>query len=302
MIDGLLGALSIYSQFLLIATTISLGSLSLLKVGKIRSYTSRTTLLMLPMIGALMLELWQGIPCIVHQLSTGVDYIAHLLCAQSLLQLTCILWSAGIGISLVAMGITLGIQSTLGYVIIEKKFGGNPITEEAGDLHTRVNELSRKAAVVPPKLFLIESSKSHIFSTGHGERASIFLSVGLLESLSEDEVAAVLAHEIAHCKNNDSGLKILAGRLKYLLFNPLGFLLEPIISREQEFFADDEASKLVGSPSGLISAMEKLSSSISYGDISVKENSLPNFNGLKWRLFQRHPRVSERINRLQRIT
>ena len=150
-------------------------------------------------------------------------------------------------------------------------------------------------------MYLIESSRPQIFSTGWGRGASIFVSVGLLETLTQDEVAAVVAHEIAHLMNNDSALKTVAEKLKYMLINPLGLFLEPAISREREFFADAEASRFVGGPGGLISAMTKLNPNAENGGEAPGIGTMMGHLELKSRLLRRHPPVSERILRLQAL-
>jgi heat shock protein HtpX len=308
MFETILGFFSTYLSLALITTVLSMGSFTFLNLSDNRSYHARTTLLILPMVGGVLIELWQGIPCILHQISLGTNYIEHLLCGVvpfATQQGTCFTWVATIGISLSITGITWGFNHNYGYKVVKRIHGFKQIGhDEAGDLYSRLEDLASKVGIEKPTLSLIESSKPTIFSIGHSGNVIIFLSVGLLEALSDEEVTSVLAHEIAHCKNHDSDLKTLISSLRYVTFNPLGILFESAISREREFLADAGASKLVGGPNHLISALMKLSSPLGTNDQKNQINSLMSFNSLdefRWRIFSKHPIVDERISRLLQL-
>ena len=76
--------------------------------------------------------------------------------------------------------------------------------EEAVELHRMVEELSTKAGLPKPRVFLIDAPHANAFATGRSpEKAAVAVTRGLLEVLSRREVRGVLAHEIAHVANRD---------------------------------------------------------------------------------------------------
>jgi heat shock protein HtpX len=163
---------------------------------------------------------------------------------------------------------------------------------EAVELHRMVEELSSKAGLPKPRLFLIDAPHANAFATGRSpERAAVAVTRGLLEILSPRELRGVLAHEIAHVMNRDvlvatvaaglatavthlahvlalSGLfgsrdgeeqGSTAGGLLFMLMAPIGATLVQLgISRSREFLADEAGSRLSGDPLALATALEKL--------------------------------------------
>jgi heat shock protein HtpX len=164
--------------------------------------------------------------------------------------------------------------------------------EEAVELHRMVEELSSKAGLPKPRLFLIDAPHANAFATGRSpERAAVAVTRGLLEILSPRELRGVLAHEIAHVMNRDvlvatvaaglatavthlahvlalSGLfgsrdgeeqGSTAGGLLFMLMAPIGATLVQLgISRSREYLADEVGSRLSGDPLALATALEKL--------------------------------------------
>ncbi len=163
---------------------------------------------------------------------------------------------------------------------------------EAVELHRMVEELSSKAGLPKPRVFLIDAPHANAFATGRSpERAAVAVTRGLLEILSPRELRGVLAHEIAHVVNRDvlvatvaaglatavthlahvlalSGLfgsrdgeeqGSTAGGLLFMLMAPIGATLVQLgISRSREYLADESGSRLSGDPLALASALEKL--------------------------------------------
>ena len=164
--------------------------------------------------------------------------------------------------------------------------------EEAVELHRMVEELSSKAGLPKPRVFLIDAPHANAFATGRSpERAAVAVTRGLLEILSPRELRGVLAHEIAHVMNRDvlvatvaaglatavthlahvlalSGLfgsrdgeeqGSTAGGLLFMLMAPIGATLVQLgISRSREYLADESGSRLSGDPLALATALEKL--------------------------------------------
>ena len=164
--------------------------------------------------------------------------------------------------------------------------------EEAVDLHRMVEELSTRAGLPKPRVFLVDAPHANAFATGRSpEKAAVAVTRGLLELLDPREVRGVLAHEIAHVANRDvlvatvaAGLATAvthlahvfafsglfgardgeeegsgASGLLFALVAPFGAMLVQLgISRSREYLADETGARLTGDPLALASALEKL--------------------------------------------
>jgi heat shock protein HtpX len=122
-----------------------------------------------------------------------------------------------------------------------------------------VRKLAATAGISTPQISLIDSGTPWAFITRSREGKVLAVSVGLLESLEPTEIEACLAHEISHLKNRDYILRFFATMAKVGLFaRPLSYVIEPAIYRAREHLADTTASKLVGGPGALVSALSKI--------------------------------------------
>ena len=156
-----------------------------------------------------------------------------------------------------------------------------------------VADLAHRAGLPTPKVYLIDSDQPNAFATGRNPaNAAVAATSGLLRMLSPDEIAAVMAHELAHVRNRDSLTMtltaVLAGAIgmlaQTLMFrgltgrggnrdNPLGgiggllvLLLAPLaallvqmaISRGREYEADRIGAGISGDPRALASALGKI--------------------------------------------
>ncbi|HLO51185.1 MAG TPA: M48 family metalloprotease [Kamptonema sp.] len=166
--------------------------------------------------------------------------------------------------------------------------------EEAPELYDLVGNLSQKAGIPMPKLFIVPTKSPNAFATGRDpEHATVAVTEGILQLLSKEELAGVLAHELTHVRNRDTLTQAVAGTIagaitfigRILTFgamyypvsrddrrggNPLAILfliiLAPIaatfiqlaISRTREFAADLGSAEITGNPLALASALEKL--------------------------------------------
>jgi heat shock protein HtpX len=169
-----------------------------------------------------------------------------------------------------------------------------PLAEaEAPALHAAVAELSRRAGIPMPRLYLIPSEQPNAFATGRNpSRSAVAVTRGLLLAMPPGHVHAVIAHELAHIRNRDvlvssiaamiaGAISAIANLLQFsFLFGddednagPLGWLgalamlvLAPVaamllqlaVSRQREYLADATAARLLGNGDPLADALETL--------------------------------------------
>ncbi len=143
-------------------------------------------------------------------------------------------------------------------------------------LQTKVMELSSRLSIVPPKIGVVEDLRPNAFTIGYGENATIVFSIGLLNILDHEEIAAVAAHELAHVKHNDFFYKTLTSALTVVsFFNPLAYIVSSTGQREREMYADERAIELSENPSALGNALAKICKSI---ESLPRENMLVSFS------------------------
>lgn len=165
---------------------------------------------------------------------------------------------------------------------------------QAPHLHRMVDRLSERAGIPRPRLYYIPDPQPNAFATGRNpQNGVVAVNEGLLRLLNNDEVEAVIAHEIAHIKHrdtltmaiaasiagavmtlanmaqwamifgggrdNENGSSNLLGMLVAIIVAPLAAtLIQMTISRVREFEADATAADLQGTPNAMISALQKL--------------------------------------------
>nr|MBA3530632.1 zinc metalloprotease HtpX [Ardenticatenales bacterium] len=180
---------------------------------------------------------------------------------------------------------------------------------QAPELHAVIDRLVQSADLPKPKVAIIDSPMPNAFATGRSPgHAAVAVTRGLLETLTPQELEAVLAHELAHIKNRDVMVMTLAsffatvaqfvlrgqmwgagggrGRrnnggvmlffLVALVVWALSFVLIRALSRYREFSADRGAALLTGSPAALQSALLKVSNSMQ----QVPQRDLREMQGL----------------------
>lgn len=214
---------------------------------------------------------------------------------------------------------------------------GREVTAETGgDLYRIVDELRRRADLPMPRVYLCPHQAPNAFATGRSpRRAAVAVTQGLLQVLDRDELEGVIAHELAHIKNRDTLTSCIAATLAGVLAfiaqwgmllggggnregsNPLAMfltlilaavgaaLIKAAISRSREYVADAHARDLVGSPRGLISALQKIegySKRIPLVQPNPAQNNLfiiePFGGNAAIRLFATHPPTESRIRAL----
>ncbi len=116
-------------------------------------------------------------------------------------------------------------------------------------LRQQVQNLSQEMALNPPKIGIIEDLKPNAFTLGYGRNSMVVLSIGALTSFSGEELTAVLAHELAHIKQNDFFFKTASYSLNLLsFFNPLAYFISAQALKERELLADEKAAKFLNKP------------------------------------------------------
>ncbi len=162
----------------------------------------------------------------------------------------------------------------------------------APEFYGMIRQLSANAGLPMPKVYLYDNPQPNAFATGRNpENAAVAASTGLLNMLTPEEVAGVMAHELAHVQNRDTltmtvtatlaGAISMLGNFAFLLGgnrennnNPFGFigvlvamivapfaamLVQMAISRTREYSADRRGAEICGNPLWLASALAKIS-------------------------------------------
>jgi heat shock protein HtpX len=210
----------------------------------------------------------------------------------------------------------------------------------APEFYHLVERLAANAGLPMPKVYLIDEDQPNAFATGRNpQNAAVAATTGLLRRLSQDEVAGVMAHELAHVENRDTLIMTitatLAGAISMLgnfaMFsggndnrNPLGFigviaamiiapfaamLVQMAISRTREYAADRRGAEISGSPLSLASALAKIASNHSVNERAERSPAMAHMfiiNPLSGQrmdsLFSTHPDTGNRIAALQAMT
>ena len=181
--------------------------------------------------------------------------------------------------------------------IVLRMYGAREVDRHSAPaLYGIVEQLAANAELPMPRVYIVENEQPNAFATGRNpENAAVAATTGLLARLNSEEIAGVMAHELAHVKNRDTLIMTvtatIAGAISMLanmamfagMFgghgarnNPLGIvgviliaLLAPLaaalvqmaISRTREYSADKMGAEICGRPMWLASALEKLDQS-----------------------------------------
>jgi heat shock protein HtpX len=163
---------------------------------------------------------------------------------------------------------------------------------EAPELYDIIRQLTGRAGLPMPRVYVIEEDQPNAFATGRSpEHAAVAVNTGLLRHLSREEVTGVLAHELGHVRNRDTLTMTVAATLSGAigmlatfgglmgggrdangrpLMNPIvaiaAMILAPLaaslvqmaISRSREYEADRAGAEISGNPLWLASALQRL--------------------------------------------
>ena len=180
--------------------------------------------------------------------------------------------------------------------IVLKMYGAREVTDrEAPMLYSVTRELASRGRLPMPKVYIIPSGGLNAFATGRNPKhAAVAATEGLVQALSREELAGVMAHELSHVQNRDILIGTIAaaiagaismianiaqwgmifggyggrreddrgggiGAIVMIILAPIAALLiQMAISRSREYEADASGAKLCGSPRSLANALRKL--------------------------------------------
>ncbi len=144
---------------------------------------------------------------------------------------------------------------------------------------------------------LREARLGTAFSISLNGRGVVAVSPELVESLSPDETEAVVAHELSHIRNGDSGAKGLARLARAAFpFDPVLKLVEAAVHRERELWADRVAVEFTRNPLALASALVKANSRPPTGTTSHTAGLFVGSSGRG--LFSLYPNLERRVDAL----
>jgi heat shock protein HtpX len=204
-------------------------------------------------------------------------------------------------------------------------------------LYKITEELAMKANMPMPRVYVSPHAAPNAFATGRGPRnAAVCATQGLLRMLNRNEIAGVMAHELAHVKHRDiliqsiavtigaaisylgymfmftggrneegEGANPIAGLLVLLLGPIAAGILQAAISRQREYAADTEGANICGDPMYLATALEK----IHLAAHRIPMDTNPAFNAMMiaepknlmqsiGNLFATHPPLEKRLTNL----
>jgi heat shock protein HtpX len=208
------------------------------------------------------------------------------------------------------------------------------------EIYSIVQILARNAGLPTPKVYIIPQASPNAFATGRNpEHAVVAVTEGLLDIMTREELAGVLAHELAHVKNRDiligsiaatmaGAVMILASMARWsAIFGGMGdddegvggfglivmsilapiaaVLIQTAISRSREYMADASGARFAGNNEGLARALEKLGAYSAKRPMNANPSTAHMFivnplSGQKMmRLFSTHPPLEDRIARLR---
>jgi heat shock protein HtpX len=177
--------------------------------------------------------------------------------------------------------------------VVLRMYGAREVDERsAPEYYGVVRELAQRAGLPMPRVYLMENAQPNAFATGRSpSHAAVCASTGLLQALSRDELAGVMAHELSHIKNRDTLIMTVAatiggaismlaqymqfgllfggnrdrgglgviGALVAIIVAPLAaMLVQMAISRSREYSADRTGAMICAHPLWLASALAKI--------------------------------------------
>ena len=212
----------------------------------------------------------------------------------------------------------------------------------APELFAIVRDLAQRAGLPMPRVYFVDSPQPNAFATGRNpQHAAVCATTGLLKTLSREEVAGVIAHELGHVRNHDTltmtitatiagaismlaqigmffggrrqdggGLGVVGSLLMLVLAPIAAMIVQMAISRSREYAADNIGGRISGRPDALASALVKISQmaeAVPNDTAEAHPTTAPLFivNPLSGRgmdnLFSTHPSTENRVAALEKL-
>ena len=221
-----------------------------------------------------------------------------------------------------------------------KHYHAIPVDQSnAPGLYEIVTRLTNRAGLPMPALYIIPDQQPNAFATGRNyDNAAVAVTEGLLNLLDENEVEAVIAHELSHIKHYDMLIGTVAATIAgaigmlanfgmffggdrdrpnpiimiaLMIIAPLAAtVIQMTISRNREYMADEGAARMTGHPEWLQSGLAKLENyarGISMHDADPQTAHMFIINPFTGKdvslqnLFRTHPTTQDRIDRLEQL-
>lgn len=239
-----------------------------------------------------------------------------------------------LGYGVCGLLLCLGVQYWVG---IRRALRSVNATELPADSEPvrRMNTLAEDLGVAPPKLSVGAFGSPNAFAVGRRGRGHIVVSRSLIELLGEDELDAVLVHELSHLRSRDT-IPMLLGQGSAGIVFSFAALLESliphapdrsprrvnttlsdaahsfvmclvfVISRQREYIADADAADVLGTPDPMQSALATLDTAYAHHEFSEPPEAVETLCiASDWslaQLFSSHPSLSDRIDALESRT
>lgn len=201
--------------------------------------------------------------------------------------------------ALIALGLAgimnFGMYWFSGTMVIKMQ-RAKPLNEsEYPEIVRMVQDLTQRDNLPMPKLYIVDTPIPNAFATGRSPKhAAVAVTTGIMNILNDNELKAVLGHELGHVKNRDMLVSTVAatvagaitfmaelafwggalfgggedeeggnifGSIAMIILAPIAaMLIQMAVSRSREFLADKHGAKLIGDGKDLASALQKLES------------------------------------------
>jgi heat shock protein HtpX len=207
---------------------------------------------------------------------------------------------------------------------------------DAPELYGMVQDLAAKAGLPMPRVYLMDDPQPNAFATGRNpQNAAVAATTGIMNLLSYEELAGVMAHELAHIKNRDTLIMTITATIAGAISAVVNFgfmfrgrddrpnfivqilimLLAPLaagivqmaISRTREYSADKLGGEICGNPLWLASALQRITAGVAHTPSENAERHpatahLFIVNPLSGQgmdnLFSTHPNMENRVTEL----
>lgn len=225
--------------------------------------------------------------------------------------------------------------------IVLRMYHAQEVNEaQAPELFHLVQQLTNKAGLPMPKVYIIPDDSPNAFATGRNpQHAAVAVTEGIMRLLTWEELAGVIGHELGHVKNRDILIQTVAatigaaityiaqfgflfggrsddeegggsvvGSILMMILAPIAaMIIQMAISRSREYIADQTGAQICGHPNWLASALAKLQRGSEAIPMDANPSTANMFivNPLSGSsiagLFSTHPPIEERIARLRQM-